>query len=372
MILHFVTDEIFTDYAIKQFSHPDLMSDFICVNTSGNLKLVKLRDTIRVVDHKSKELYALLDDLGKYNAIVLHGMHWAEWQQPILEKVPPHVKVAWVLWGGDIYGRHDVNDNFLAPLSFVIDRSRNWYKRLTKSVNTDTSWEIPLSLYRRVDYCLTSQLEEYDYAVKFTGVNYKHLWYTYFSIDEMIGELKEKRCKGNGVWLGHCATITSNFYEALLLMRFSKHHIEHDQKIIIPLSYGFPWVSIKIRRFAKFLFGERAHVLLEWMQRKDYYALMLQCSTMIMPSYQSQGIGNIITGLWLGMRVYVSKRNISFGFFRRIGLKIFSYEDDFSKYGYKPLEDEYVEHNRRILSEFYSSEHIKDAVKTIVKTLDTK
>lgn len=372
MILHFLTDDKFADYAVKQFREVNSDSEFICLDTMGCMNLVRSKDTISVMRPLSKEFIAKLDDLGKYNAIILHGMHWGKWQVPILQKVPSHVKVAWVLWGGDIYGRHDITENFLAPITDCVDGWRKLYNRLfqKKKANVDLSWEIPVSMYQRVDYCLTSQQEEFDYAKNFTHADFKHLWYTYFSIDEMIGDLKEKRSTGNNIWFGHSATITTNFFDAVLLMHRSKHKVGKNQKIIMPLSYGAPWLKTREAKFAKLFFGKRAQILTDFLPRHDYNELMLQCSTMVMPSYVSQGMGNIITGLWLGMRVYMSERNISYAFLRRIGLHVYSIEKDFPKYGYTLVEDEIVTHNRQIIQGFYGSEHIKDAIRTIVNTLD--
>lgn len=374
MILHFLTDDKFADYAVKQFREVNSDSEFICLNTMGCMDLVRSKDTISVMRPLSKEFNAILDDLGKYNAIILHGMHWGTWQEPILRKVPSYVKVAWVLWGGDIYGRHDITENFLAPVTYCVDKWRDIYNRLfrKRNVNSDISWEIPVELYQRVDYCLTSQQEEFDYAKNFTHADFKHLWYTYFSIDEMIGDLKDKRCTGNNIWFGHSATITTNLFDAILQMHRSKHKVGKNQKIIMPLSYGAPWLKTREAKFAKWFFGKRVNILTDFLPRHDYNELMLQCSTMVMPSYVSQGMGNIIAGLWLGMRVYMSERNISYAFLRRIGLQVYSMEKDFSKYGYTPVEDEIVTHNRQIIQDFYGSEHIKNAVRTIVKTLDTK
>ena len=372
MILHFLTDDFFADYAITQFR--DTNSQFVCIDTAGKMDMVKLREDIHVIHRKSPELIQLIENIEKYDAIILHGMHWGEWQSEILRKVPEKVKVAWVLWGGDIYGRHDVKDNFLAPITHLINQIRNQYREtiLHKSMKGSIAWEIPLALYQRVDYCLTSQQEQFDYVKKFTGAKFQHLWYTYFSLDEMLGEVKNKKCYGNGVWLGHCAIISNNYFDTMLKLRFSKNKLQKNQTVIIPLSYGEPWLQIRLTRVARFLYGKRATILSKMLPRNEYNELMLQCSTMIMPSYMSQGMGNIITGLWLGMRVYMSKKNISFAFLRRIGIFVFSLEEDFSQYGYTPLEDEVVNKNRQILQDFYGSKHIADAVNAIVNTLEKK
>jgi hypothetical protein len=99
---------------------------------------------------------------------------------------------------------------------------------------------------------------------------------------------------------------------------------------------------------------------------------MLDCSTLILPYYSPAGQGNIITALWLGMRVYLSNRSIALQFFKRIGIIIFSFEDDCEKYGTTNLEDEYIQHNRNILVSVYSKIKVMESCKNLINKLEEK
>ena len=84
MILHILTDDKFADYAIRQFSAPEMQSEFICLDTAGRMNLVELRNEVRVMSPFDKKFAAFLDEnLSKYSAIILHGMHWGMWQKVI-------------------------------------------------------------------------------------------------------------------------------------------------------------------------------------------------------------------------------------------------------------------------------------------------
>lgn len=368
-ILHFVTDEKFTDYAIQQFSAPEMESVFVLIpsNWAPDSVMYCLNDSVKIIKQRSPEFSQLLTHLGDYSAIILHGMHWGNWQTPILKVVPNHVKVAWMFWGGEIYGRSDCPDNFLAPVTALIVRVRSFFKGIKGQPQRDINWQIPKELYKRVEYCLTGEAEEYEYAKTFLDhLEMKHIWYTYYSMEETVGTLINERVSGENVWLGNSATASNNFFDALLRLRW---YGLRGCKLIVPLSYGSPWIRNSVARIGNWLFGSRFVPLLEFLPREDYNKLMLDCGTMIMPHYNPQAQGNILTGLWLGMRVYLSERSMTYTFFKRIGASIFSFESDFKKYGCTPITEEEFQTNRAVMTKWYGKQHVKQAVRDVVSIL---
>lgn len=366
MILHFLTDDKFADYAIAQFGTPEMQSEFVCLNTAGRMDLVKLRDRTQVIWPYSEEFRTFLDEsLGKYSAIILHGMYWGWWQKEILKRVPDNVKVAWVFWGGEIYGRSDCYMPRYAPITKFITRIRQLKGRKEK---IDTSWELPKELYQRVDYCLTSEVEEYEYAKAFVGNDHmQHIWYTYYDIDATLGALKDASCNGNNVIVGNSATDTCNYFDVLPRI---KKYLKTDQRVVLPLSYGSPWVTNSVSKYSKFFLGNATMPLLDFMHRDEYNKILQSCSVMIMDHYIPQAQGNIVTGLWLGMRVYISEKSLAYQFLRRIGCKIYSYESEFSKYKLCPLSQEDIDHNRKVLRENYSKEHVLEGANNVVCLLN--
>lgn len=368
MILHVLTDEKFTDYAIAQFSAPEMQSDFVLIPSNNVMHLVKHIDQCTVIKQRSPEFEDLLNRLDQYTGIIFHGMNWGRWQTPILQRVPKSVKVAWVFWGGDIYSRQDVESQFLAPITGVLYRLHN----RKKNKAPDTSWEIPFDLFKRIDYCMTSISAEYDYAKQYTGADFEYLWYTYYSLEETIGSLRDMSCSGNNIWIGNSAAEWNNHIDAFWQMWKSGALRKHSfEKVIIPLSYGAPWVCNLVQKVGRFFFGKRMQPLVSFMPREEYNALMLSCSTMIINYYEPAANGNIITALWLGMRVYLSEKNFVFDFYKRIGLSVYSLESDLPQYGFAPLPEQERQHNRDVIASLYGMPHIKEEVTKIVKTLST-
>lgn len=365
MILHFLTDDKFADYAIRQFSTPEMQSEFICLDTARRMNLVELRNEVHVMWPYGGEFAAFLDNnLSKYSAIILHGMHWGGWQKEILKRVPANVKVAWMFWGGEIYGRHDIGEHFLAPITSMVCRIRAMHKSVDEK--KDYSWELPIELYQRIDVCLTDEKEEYEYAKRFLGNKMTYMWYNYYTLEEMMGALYNERCCGKNIIIGNSATDSCNYWDVLL--RLKRLRIG-DRKIVLPLSYGAQWISKTVSKFSRILYPKNTMPLLDFMPRDEYNEVLLGCNTMIMGHYHPQAQGNIIAGLWLGMRVYLSERNMTYHYFKRIGCVVYSIESELKKYGYAPMEEKDVEQNRAVLKQWYSKEEMHKRNLEIVKAL---
>lgn len=368
MILHLVTDEKFTDYAIKQFELEEYNSEFVLIPSNGMLNIVKYVNKVKLVNRDSEEFNELLYDLKKYNAIILHGMHWAFWETNILENVPPHVKVAWVFWGGDLYGRSDVDINNIAPITKFVLNFRNKIKPNNVLGN---QWEIPRELYKRIDYCLSDELEEYEFAKTELDNEMNYHWYNYYSLEETLGNLIDKKTKGNNIVIGNSATKECNYFDILFKVKFLNIK---NRKIILPLSYGSPWIRNYVSKLGKVLF-KNLMLLSNFLERDEYNKILLNCNTMIMPHYFPQAQGNIITGLWLGMKVYLSEKNMTYHYFKRIGCYVYSIEKELKNTNKEfintPESEERILHNREILKFWYSKDNMSKRNKELVNVLES-
>ena len=369
MILHLLTDDKFTDYVISQFSIPEMKSDFVLIVSNESVNDVKQVDKCTIIKQNSLEFEALFNRFDQYTGIIFHGLFWGQWQTPILQHVPNDVKVAWMYWGGEIYSRHEFNNQFLAPITKVIYFLHNG----TQKANGDTSWEIPISLFNRIDYCLSDEEEEYVLAKKLTGGDFKFLWYNYYSIEETIGSLVDERCRGNNIWVGNSSAIKNNHLDVLWTLKKSGLLRKlNEVKVIMPLSYGELWIRNIVLKLGRMLLGNRLQTLVEFMPLSEYNAQMLSCYTMIINYWQPAAQGNIITGLWLGMRVYLSERSIAYNYFKRIGCKIYSIEHDLNRKNldvFAPMSQEDIDTNRAVLRKWYSKEEMHKRNLEIVKAL---
>jgi len=367
MILHLLTDDKFADYAIAQFSAPEMQSDFVLIPSNNAMDLVKHIDRCTIIQQRSPEFEDLLSRLDQYSAIFFHGLFWGGWQNPMLERIPKSVKVAWYFWGGEIYSRQDLEVAFLSPLTKFVYRLHS-LKKTNRS--EDCTWQIQTELFKRADYCLTSIREEADFARQYLGASFKHLWYTYYSLEDTIGALLTKQCHGNNVWIGNSSAIENNHLDVLRVIYMSRRKLNLTNRgIIMPLSYGEVWTRNLVKRIGELIFGKRMRVLETYIPREEYNEMMLSCSTMILGYLEPAGQGNIITALWLGMRVYLSEKSMAYTYYKRIGAKVFAIEKDLKTYGFAPLLDEERAENRKVLNQWYGKQHVLQAVNDVVNEL---
>ena len=120
MILHLLFDSQFSDYVIEQFSSENMFSDFVLISETNQMKYSKKLGLVPIVNpNVESEKNQLIIDIEKYNAVIFHGLFYL-WQEWLLDRWPNKVKKAWVCWGGEIYGQHDIKSSFLKPLSKIV------------------------------------------------------------------------------------------------------------------------------------------------------------------------------------------------------------------------------------------------------------
>ena len=368
MILHLLFDSKFGEYAIRQFSDSIMCSEFVLVTDSSTSVHSEKYKNVKIIKEGDDEFSSLLCQLGEYKAIVLHGLFYP-WQERVLKAVPDHVKIAWVFWGGDLYDRQDVKKRFLSGTSKWLLSIQNM-KRALRGRSVSPKYEIPLQLLKRIDYCLTDIPEDFAFAKSYLKSDIKDLWYNYYSIEETIGDLVGATCSGNNVLVGNSCSLTCNHIDGLRMIRKMKFPTE--TKVYVPLSYGEAWLKKTVSEWGQRILGHRFIPLTSFLPREEYNMIIKSCAVVIMPHYRPQAFGNILTALWLGSRVFLSERNELFSFFKRIGVVVFSVENDLNAssivLGY--LSEVEREQNREAVSSLYKKEVMHARILEIVRVLN--
>ena len=365
MLLHYMFDDKFADYAIEQFSNKKIESKFILVINTTTIKYVKNIDKVLLLSPEEVESLTTTDLYADVTGVIFHGL-FTPWQEKLLKKIPNSIKVAWMFWGAEIYGVEKIRKTFLAPFTLLIYNLRKIYQRI--KLKKTNKYCVPFEVFDRIDYCLTDVDFEYNYAKCVLNNKMQMIWYNYYSIEETVGKLINSVVSGNNVFLGNSSTIENNYIDALIKL---KKVLNPEQFITIPVSYGDKWVRNLVVRIGNAIFKERFKPLIKFMPLNEYNIRLLDCGIMVMNHYRPNAQGNIITGLWLGMRVFLSKKSMVYQYFKRLNLIIFSVEDDLNKDNLKlgKLTEEEILHNRTILNQLYSNNAINIAVNEIIHNL---
>lgn len=369
MILHLVTDEKFTDYAISHFMAEPATSVFVLVKRY-NFPITHIKQTehIRIIRYASDEYKSLIASLHQYSSVFSHGL-FEKWQEEIIQLTPKGVKVAWMFWGGEVYGLPQFRDTFLSPSTkCLVLLKRLIYSLRGKKLIKDFSL-VSQDTFNRIDYCITDSLEELEYINKHLGTDMQHLWYNYYSIEETVGALQSNTVNDMHILLGNSATFECNHLMAM--RKLAKLGLNSDQQVILPLSYGDSWLRERLMQLGPRILGKHYRALTDFMPRDEYNKIMTSCGVVIMPHFRPQAFGNVLTALWLGAKVFVSKKSISYPLYARLGLLVFTIEDDLTQEAINtPLSAELQQHNRAVLLAEYGAEAMYPRIQQLIETLN--
>lgn len=355
MILQLLFDDKFGDYAIEQFARfgNEVHFVFLCNDANITPKYIKKFEATSVVAYSTPEYQALLDSLGNYNAVITHGL-FDQMQYDIIRHLPSHTKLAWVLWGAEVYARSNRFTKNLSKTSRAF-----YYAHLLKGKikgKKKKNTNVPMDVLQRIDYLLGSSTELYEDVCKFLNKpTLKHLTYSYFTVEDLVGkDLLLEHIRGNNILLNNSSCVEANHLNAL--WKLWRSGLSADSKLIIPLSYGDIWFGRIIERVAKLLFKDKCVTLHDFMPRNEYNKIVVTCGTFISNHYRPNAFGNILTALWLGAQVYVSKYNVQTKFLLRLGFKINIIEEGFKPQGKGATmvldENEILKHREIILANY--------------------
>lgn len=368
MILHLMTDDKFTDYAIKHFS-ADGTSEFVLVYYyKHQLAHVKNLESIKMIEYRSLEYSDLKNNLGNYKCVFTHGL-FEKWQEDLVLATPHSTKVAWMFLGGEVYGLPHLRQTFFDFNTKLLYWCKMLaYKHKKKPFETEYS-SVTAETFRRIDYCITDSLEEYQYANVKLGTNMKHLWYNYYTIDETVGSLQSEFINDFNILLGNSSSFECNYLKPM--RKLSRIGLDKKQKVILPLSYGDVWLRERLLYIGPRILGNHFMALTDFMPRDEYNKILLSCGVVIMPHYRPNAFGNILTALWLGAKVFVSKYSLVFPFYKRLGVHIYTIEDDLTKEVIStPLPSELQQHNRSILLAEYGAEAMRPRINQLIEKLN--
>lgn len=271
----------------------------------------------------------LLEYMKISKKIILHGL-WRDkvdvllyFNQELLKKC------YWIMWGGDFYFpetkskiRHEIiknMGNLLTGMKGDIKLIRKGY--LAKGKHLKLSVGYPSNLFK-----------EYNYQIKSSNTI--------------------------NILVGNSATKTNNHYEIFdKLLPFKNKNL----KIYIPLSYGDKDYAKEVEKIGYKYFGEKSIPLFDFMSNTEYIDFLSNIHIAIFNHNRQQGIGNIITLLGLGKKVFIRNDITSWEYFEKLGIKVF----DNRIIDLSMLDNDTKNNNEKKVKELYSEEKLKIEMKNI-------
>lgn len=365
MLLHLFDDEKIVNRTIVNFEK---------VFPQGNIFICFSNDYPKYVGQHSNLYFYRNDnsfDLSILKTVTKVIVHFLNYPKILfIERfIPKVIPCYWVIWGGDLYNGFLKNKGYelyYKPDSFVSFfcplNIRQFLFNILKKPYIE--YKSLLFIKKRVTHFVTDT--DFAIAQKYIGKYIKGVQvkgFMYYPIDVILGKLINARASGNIIWIGNSASFTNNH---LYAFEYLSHLNVSGKKILTPLSYGGTNKYINhIEKEGQKKWGDSYQSITKYLFLDKYNELMSSAEIFIFPSWRQEAVGNILVALYLGAKVFLSKRSTLVEYFHNMGVKIFILEDISQTDIDTPLSSEIIEQNRTILYDLFKEESMLKSIKQI-------
>lgn len=336
MILHVVHAEKFIAPFINfvnQNFDPSQHLFFVMGNTNkypvpqnNNVVVVK-----RNFIHKIFALLWLSILMHRSNKIILHGLFRGRIILLLYIQRRLLKKCYWVIWGKDLYVYNTNKRNIAWSIKELIRRP------VIKNIGH-------LVTYVRGDAALAQKwygaIGKYEECIIYPSNLYS-------DYDIMNAEKKHIN-----IQVGNSADPSNEHIEIFnMLYEFRDKNI----KIYVPLSYGDKSNSKTVIKSGQEMFRDKFVPLTDFMPFESYLEFLSNIDIAIFNHKRQQGMGNAITLLGLGKKIYMQDGISSWDVFKELDIKVF----DINKLSVDRLDPDTAESNRNKVKAYFSPENLK-------------
>lgn len=338
-IIHLTTDEKFIDGAMFLFNKafPN-QNELLVLKPPANpaIRYIKQsRIDFEIVKNKST-----LETIKKYTSnadwVVIHGLNevWADY---IIENTSK--KILYVVWGAEVYGNpllynQPLLGDYTTQLAKKIERKPliqkikdviNSFRYRLPKTNQNEQWLKNKKALNKVENISVIYKEEIEFYKenKIIREDTSFIKFGYYPIEYFTANIDENAELGNDIMIGNSSSLTNNHLEVFEKLKT----LEVEKNIVVPLSYGDKKLAKILIDEGKKMFGKQFKPITDFMPLDDYTRLIQSCGIVIMNQYRQQAVGNIITAVYLGVKVFLDKRNTIYQYLKSNGCHIYSLDD---------------------------------------------
>lgn len=330
MILHIAADS--SSHIIYPFiklvnQHFDKNEHFFIL-CSADKNIHKFDNAVTKDVFTQKDFF--LKQIEKAKIIILHGLWYNEIIKIYRKNPLLFEKTIWRPWGGEYY--------------FSQDKNKKWF-------------------ISNVKYIAHTMREEYSYIKKRFATTAKYFELVIYDLHSSINKSTHRTKKTKKTLQVGNSSDPSNNHSSIFLKLKKLKNVD----IFCPLVYGNKKYKKKIIIMGKRLFKSNFGILSNPVSLQEYQALLNDTDIAFFNHRRQQALGNTISLLILGKKIYLNHRVTSYKFFRRIGLKVFNIN---KKPNLIPLNDYIINKNRNILVNFFSKKRILNDLKKLFGLLN--
>lgn len=331
-ILHIIPAEKFTPTFINfiRQNFDDGSHSFFTFGDLSQFPYDIKNDSIHIKSQYHPSLKAM-KAIHDADEIILHGMLVCRiinlFFQPWAYK-----KCHWLLWGGELYNDLEERKSLAGHIKLFLNKLTN---PDLKSVITYLQGD-----YSRACTLFHKKFKFYESIMYHSNV-YKAL------------DIPEKKGSHIDILLGNSGDPYNEHEDALNILRPFK---DEDIRIHCTLSYmGPPEYVKKIVKLGHDMFGNKFRPILDFWPYEKYLEFLGEIDVAIFTHKRQQAMGNTISLLGLGKKVFIQDNTSQFEFFEQKGIKVYPAKD----FHLTPLETEVKNRNIAIIKQYFSEENLK-------------
>lgn len=271
---------------------------FLLLDFGSNVSYPRMDDlkNVMYISKSCSDLYKIVKYSKKAEKIIFHGL-FSKLVMAIICIGGFSKKTYCALWGGDLYKYGKESKIEFGMKHHIISKSRGIVMELEDDYYLAQKWYGASCPYFNCMLYLSNIVDndEKTYFVK--------------QVDDPLV-----------IQIGNSAD-PSNRHEIVLdeLMKYKNENI----RLLLPLSYGEKKYAEEIISYAKGIYGKKVEALKEFMPLEQYLRILDSVDVAIFAHKRQQGLGNILTLLSKGKKVYVPSEVTVFQSLSRLGIKIF-------------------------------------------------
>ena len=369
MILHLFNDEKVVNRAISLFEEalPD-NNIFVCRIEGAPKHVIKQKNLFYYDSRKEFDT----DLLKSVDKVVVHML--VSWKINFINKyINKPYQLYWMIWGGDMYNGLIANlgyDIYYEPAYLGVKwRIESFILYcLFKSKFKIGNLHKTLDFISSVNYFKTS-LAEYSIQKRYLGDYMKGTplpsdFNMYYCLEDILGKgLMNSQVHGCSIQIGNSASISAN--HLYVYKYLSKLNIG-ERKIYAPLGYGGNKKYINhVVKEGKKQWGESFCPILNFLDLSDYNKLMLSSDIYLFGNWRQEAAGNVLVALYLGAKVFLSKKSPLLETYSKIGIKLYCLEEIEQCDIDTALDKETQEKNRNLVSRMLDKKRIVEGIKAI-------
>lgn len=349
-ILHVFDDAIISLDTIHLFLKLEKYNQSFAIITSERKKWSKTDLPLLFIQNDKNSVSKMLTLMQQFDVIIMQALSYEKAKAVYKFNNKKNV-IIWALWGYELYNIAQ----FFTKTKQVFSTTTDNTGILQKIKDYYTFKIIYKKAVQKIDISLFLLKEDFDLLC--SCIPNAIIWKEgcYQTVQNLIGSTTTFTSSGNSILIGNSST-PSNRHEIAF------NHLEginlKERDIIVPLSYGDDDYRNKVLVSGKLSFGDEFKPLVEFMSRDSYSQLLTSCSHAIFAHERQQAFGSVVTMILCGAKVFLSRKNPLFNWFKRHEIIIFCLESDIASEIDTPLNNSDKKYNREQLNVLLSEERI--------------